>query len=155
MPLPTRISPLAAPEESDSGTFCAESAALPQYATNSSGWTWGIPLDEFRPCPHPNCKTRGFYAAGAGKTLEFQIDTQSSVRSADGALPTRRSLVGIYYNARSNGWPARMGVAQLSCVSGCSCSPVVMGLTERRQALGNLAAASTEVRLWLERSFLL
>jgi hypothetical protein len=146
LPLPAAISPIAA-AEGDSDPFCAESAALQQYVTNSSGWKTSTMLQAI-PCPHPNCNTHGFAASGAGKTLEFMIDTQNSI---SGAAFERRALVGIFLATKTSDWWRRMGVAQLTCVRGCSCSPAKMAIADIHQQgdnfWGSLATTRTEVRL--------
>jgi hypothetical protein len=113
LPLPAPISPLAA-AEADSDPFCAESAALQQYATNSTGWGWKAAKDRFK-YPHPNCYTYGFYSSGANKTLQLTIDTQNSTRisSSSSTRLDRISLVGIFFagTAFAKNWPSRMGVA--------------------------------------------
>uniref|UniRef100_A0A383WFL8 SGNH hydrolase-type esterase domain-containing protein n=1 Tax=Tetradesmus obliquus TaxID=3088 RepID=A0A383WFL8_TETOB len=148
LPVPAPISPKAA-AEAGVDPFCAEAVHLEQYATNSSGWSWGEGPHGL-PCPHPNCIAWGFSATGAGKTLEFTIDTQNST---SGAALQRRSLLGIFQTSRTADWLSKTGSAQLSCVSGCSCRPAQMKFESSasrsigENSWGNLGVASTEVRL--------
>jgi hypothetical protein len=145
LPLPTPISPLAA-AEADSDPFCAESASLQQYATNSNGWIWGNFVETYF-CPHPNCNILGFYGSGIGQTLELTIDTQSSATATNGAVLERLNLVVIFSSGHLPMWSGRIGVAQLACVSGCSCQPVKLARPAPSSTGGKLAAARTEVRV--------
>jgi hypothetical protein len=144
LPLPVPISPLAA-AEADSDPFCAESAALQQYATSSTGWTWGNPIDLQSSCPHPNCNTFGFYASGAGQTLQLTIDTQNSAIVTNGATLDRANLVAIYSSAHLAKWAGRIGVGMMTCVSGCSCQPVLLTRPAPAFLGGKLVFAKTEV----------
>lgn len=147
--LPPPISPLAA-AEAGLDPFCAESAFLQQFATNSSGWTWEAAKDRFK-CPHPNCYTYGFHSFGTNSTLQLTIDTQNSTRADGSTQIDNLSLVGIFLAGKSyaRDWASRMGLAQLSCMSGCSCEPVLMqpvkNATGGEDFSGNLAFAKTQV----------
>jgi hypothetical protein len=146
LPLPPPISPVTA-AEADIDPFCAESAALQQYATNSTGWAWNL-VSQAIPCPHSNCNTLGFSTSGAGKTLQLTIDTQQN--NTRGAPFERRSLVGIFFASKASNWWGRMGVAQLACVCGCACKPAIMTVSTLRSQgenlWGTLAISKTEVR---------
>jgi hypothetical protein len=158
--LPPPISPLAA-AEAGLDPFCAESAFLQQFATNSSGWTWEAAKDRFK-CPHPNCYTYGFHSFGTNSTLQLTIDTQNSTRADGSTQIDNLSLVGIFLAGKSyaRDWASRMGLAQLSCMSGCSCEPVLMqpvkNATGGEDFSGNLAFAKTQVSGtggWVVRHF--
>uniref|UniRef100_A0A383WF64 SGNH hydrolase-type esterase domain-containing protein n=1 Tax=Tetradesmus obliquus TaxID=3088 RepID=A0A383WF64_TETOB len=143
-PLPPPISPLAA-AEADGNPFCAESSALQQYATNSNGWNWTNP--DILPCPHPNCNTYAFSSSGAGQTLQLTVDTQSAATSTNGAALDRMRLTAIYINSKMVKWAGKVGVAVMTCVSGCSCQPVMLSRPVPAANGGQLALAGTEVTL--------
>lgn len=88
----------------------------------------------------------GFSASQIGSTLELTIDTLNSTRGAAGH---RRSLLGIFHLVRTAYYLSRMGVAQLSCVRGCSCSPVTMDgralVKGSNRYWGSLGISITEV----------
>jgi hypothetical protein len=133
--------------EADSDPFCAESADLQQYATNSSGWSWGNKVR--MQCPHPNCQTLGYQTYGPNKTLTLSIDTLNSTRVTNGAVLERRNLVAVFSSGHANTKRGAVagGSAQLACVHGCRCKRIMLRRPHPSLVGGNLILATTKVSM--------
>jgi hypothetical protein len=144
--LPPPVTALAA-EEADSDPFCAESADLQQYATNSSGWSWGnwVPMQ----CPHPNCQTLGFHTYEPSSTLTLVINTMNSTHVTNSAVLDRRNLVAVYSSGHANTKRGTVtgGSAQLACVHGCRCKRMILSKPHPSSLGGNLILATTKVSM--------
>ncbi|WIA23834.1 hypothetical protein OEZ85_013495 [Tetradesmus obliquus] len=141
--LPSPVSPIAA-READGDTFCAEGAWFQKYVVKSSaakdGWQW---FDETTPinlkyCDHFNCHRLGYRATGAGKSLDIQVATNNVTTQS---RLEKRALV-IFFTRSP--FKDEMGIARVSCISGCSCSPIELdGYNDDFYA--TLGAGSTSV----------
>jgi hypothetical protein len=166
------VSPLVAQIDGDS--WCAEGSNLQQYAVAVSNTKpaagdsnaelvpeamaanrpisnaaaqvgWHIAQQPgARSCKLPNCQSVGYQAIGKGQRLELQLNL-SAATSPSGKLD--RHALFVFFTSGGIYLPdgrADVGLGQVTCISGCSCRPMLLDGHRHNHHVA-VAANSTEV----------
>ncbi|WIA19951.1 hypothetical protein OEZ85_005833 [Tetradesmus obliquus] len=142
-PLPSFVSPIAA-KQLDRDNICYAGMALKHRPVSSNGWEW---VDEGRSdCRVPGCHKYGWTTKTVGASLDFELDTSQVLSQEDRQAGYKVALVIVFLRSHMNNpereqGPQRgMGVALVSCISGCKCEPLKIDAvnTDRSSELDSL-----------------
>jgi hypothetical protein len=148
--LPPPVSPLAA-QSADFSSFCAEGLPLKQLVdaqqVASQGWQWSVNAAT-HDCWLPNCRMLGYLGQEDGTQINLKINTAAVLAAAQAASSNQLAnikliLTMICSTQQSTLLPAGKTIkARAECVSGCSCSPMVLDGTNSAY---RMMLTSTEV----------
>jgi hypothetical protein len=125
---------------------------------------------------NPNSYNLGLQGRGSGAYIELKLNTEAppGVANAPAVIPGSgsdsqyqqlqyfnqwqqqlqqekpRRLLVVLFNRGVSEPRNRMGVAQLTCVSGCQCAPMWLVGYKQGDTAAALRVNSTQVRQWLE-----
>ena len=128
-PLPT---PLVENNYQKAGGFCSMNEDLKQYVISSLGWEWvdeGFPMSNG--LPHHKF---GYVSTLPGSKLTLMMDATLGgfAGAADGSVQVMLAHLKSY---------EKMGMASISCLSGCTCTPTkVNGTASIKASLTSFAA---------------
>lgn len=142
-PLPPFISPVAA-KQLDRDNWCVAGWDLKDKPIANKGWEW---VDEGRDdCKVPGCHKYGWVSKTVGSTIDFELDTSQMLSQEDKKWGYKIALVVVFLRSHMNN-PEReqgpqkgMGVALVTCISGCTCEPLKIDAvnTDRSSELDTL-----------------
>ncbi|KAF6261146.1 hypothetical protein COO60DRAFT_1625477 [Scenedesmus sp. NREL 46B-D3] len=143
------VHPQLPAQQVDEDTYCAAGEELSKHKVTNIGWKW---VDEGRrTCSHLGCRKYGWTSNNPGSYIDFEFDSSRILTKDQAQNGHRISLVMLFLRSHGNnpsneqGAKNGMGVALITCVSGCECEPLRVNAvnTDRASELDTIRTTVT------------